>query len=197
MLAAEIYPADQSDGTTVAQSVLTAELNLARADSDAVIEEVAADKGYHRLDVLADFAAADYRTYIPEPELVHDHVWADKPAEQQKAYRANRRRTRGGRSQRLQRQRSERVERTFAHVCETGGGRRSWLRGLEKVSKRYLMQVAAHNLGIVMRKLFKVGTPRSLQGAAVAGAGLKALRRAWHRALRSCRTVSRAFRITH
>ena len=197
VLAAEVYPADQTDGNTVAASVLAAELNLARADSAAEIEEVAADKGYHRLDVLADFAAADYRTYIPEPELAHDHVWTDKPAGQEKAYRANRRRTRGGRGKRLQRQRSERVERTFAHVCETGGGRRSWLRGLEKVSKRYLMQVAAHNLGIVMRKLFKVGTPRSLQGAAVALAGLMALLRAWYRALRSRGTVSRALRITH
>jgi transposase len=199
VLAAEIYPADQSDGNTVAQSVLTAELNLARADSDAVIEEVAADKGYHRLDVLADFAEADYRTYIPEPDLAHDHVWADKPAGQEKAYRANRRRTRGERgerSKRLQRQRSERVERTFAHVCETGGGRRCWLRGLEKVSKRYLMQVAAHNLGIVMRKLFKVGTPRALQGAAGALVGVCVLLRAWYRALRAHRSLFSALPTT-
>jgi transposase len=197
VLAAEIYPADRTDGTTVAASVLAAELNLARADSAAEIEEVAADKGYHRLDVLADFAEADYRTYIPEPDLAHDHVWTDKPAGQQKAYRSNRRRTRGGRGKRLQRQRSERVERTFAHVCETGGGRRSWLRGLEKVSKRYLMQVAAHNLGIVMRKLFKVGTPRSLQEAAAALAGLWALLREWYRGLRSPRTLSGTLRVTH
>jgi transposase len=190
VLAAEIYPADQSDANTVATSVLTAELNLARADSDAVIEEVAADKGYHRLNVLADFAAADYRTYIPEPDQVHEHVWTDKPAEQQKAYRANRRRTRGRRSKRLQRQRSERVERTFAHMCETGGGRRSRLRGLEKVSKRYLMQAAAHNLGIVMRKLFQVGTPRSLQGAAGALAAFCALPWARYYALMSSRGLS-------
>jgi hypothetical protein len=31
--------------------------------------------------------------------------------------------------------------------------------------KRYLMHAAARNLGLVMRKLFKMGTPRSLQGA--------------------------------
>jgi hypothetical protein len=36
---------------------------------------------------------------------------------------------------------------------------------LVDVSKRYLMQVAAHNLGIVMRYWFGVGTPRGLQGA--------------------------------
>ena len=56
------------------------------------------------------------------------------------------------------------MERSFAHVCETGGGRRRWLRGWTNVTKRYLMQVAAHNLGLVMRKLFGVGKPRVLQG---------------------------------
>src|SRR5262249_11204638 len=86
----------------------------------------------------------------------------------ERAYRNNRRRVRGARGKRWQRLRSERVERSFAHVCETGGGRRSWLRGLVEVSKRYLLQVAAHNLGMVMRKLFGVGTPRSLQGAVAA-----------------------------
>ena len=55
------------------------------------------------------------------------------------------------------------TERSFAHVCETGGARRCWLRGLVKVIKRYLLQVAARNLSLIMRKLFGVGTPRGLQ----------------------------------
>lgn len=168
VLAAEIYPANEADSATLEQSVLTAELNLIRADSKAQIEEVTADKGYHKIETLADFAEAEYRTYIPEADHKTEHTWTDKPAEQETAYRNNRRRTQGPRGKRLQRQRSEKVERTFAHVCETGGGRRSQLRGLEKVSKRHLMQVAAHNLGIVMRKVFKVGTPRSLQGVRAA-----------------------------
>src|SRR5438093_990522 len=58
---------------------------------------------------------------------------------------------------------SELVERSFAHVCETGGGRRTWLRGPAEVSKRYVVQVAAHNLGLRMRKLFGVGKPRTFQ----------------------------------
>jgi hypothetical protein len=55
------------------------------------------------------------------------------------------------------------VERSFAHVCQTGGARRCWLHGLLKVSKRYLLQVAARNPGLIMRKLFGMGTPRGLQ----------------------------------
>ncbi len=69
-------------------------------------------------------------------------------------------------------------ERSFAHTCETGGGRRSWLRGLMNVSKRYVIHAAAYNLGVILRKLFGVGTPRSLQGrAAAACAALLAI--AW------------------
>jgi transposase len=185
VLAAEIYPANETDSATLEKSILSAEVNLIRAESEAEIEEVTADKGYHKIETLADFAEAEYRTYIPEPEQKHDHTWTDKPAEQEAAYRANRRRTQGARGKRLQRQRSEKVERTFAHVCETGGGRRSQLRGLEKVSKRHLMQVAAHNLGIVMRKVFKVGTPRSLQGVRAAcaafWAAIEALAHGWGR----------------
>ena len=62
-------------------------------------------------------------------------------------------------------------------VAETGGARRSWLRGLTEVTKRYLMQVAGHNLAIIMRTLFGVGKPRALQGLSWALAALlKALR---------------------
>jgi transposase len=182
VLAAEIYPADEADSATLPTSVMTAQINLARAGSAAQIEEAAADKGYHKIEMLADFAEAEYRTYIPEPEQPHNHTWTDKPAEQQQAYRNNRRRVQGKRGKRLQRLRSEKVERSFAHVCETGGGRRSWLYGVAKISKRYLMQVAAHNLGIVMRRLFGVGTPRSLQG--LQGASL-ALLAVWYSAWRT------------
>ena len=55
------------------------------------------------------------------------------------------------------------MERSFAHVCDTGGARRSWLHGIEKVQKRYLIAAVARNLGLVMRKLFGIGTPRGLQ----------------------------------
>jgi len=164
VLAAEIYPADQADSATLPTSVMIAEINLARAETEVEIEEVTADKGYHKVESLAAFAAADYRTYIPEREQPHHHVWTDKAPEQEHAYRNNRRRVQGNRGKRLQRLRSEKVERSFAHVCETGGGRRTWLYGVVKTAKRYLMQVAAHNLGIIMRRLFGIGTPRSLQG---------------------------------
>ena len=64
----------------------------------------------------------------------------------------------------LQRQRSENVERSFAHICEIGGARRTWLRGIEKINKRYQIVAAARNLGLLMLKAFGIGKQRSLQG---------------------------------
>src|SRR3954451_9154204 len=40
----------------------------------------------------------------------------------------------------------ELVERSFAHILDRGGLRRTWLRGRENVHKRYLIHVAGHNL---------------------------------------------------
>src|SRR5271165_133398 len=181
ILAAPVYSADQADSATLVESVVAAQVHLLEAESGTSLEELAvqpkevvaeltaveeavADKGYHKAETLATCAAAGVRTYIPEKRRKEDRVWTDKPAEWERAYRNNRRREGGSRSKRLQKLRSEKVERSFAHVCETGGGRRSWLRGLLEVGTRYLMQVAGHNLGIIMRWVFGKGTPRSLQG---------------------------------
>ncbi len=59
------------------------------------------------------------------------------------------------------------MERPFAHQYETGGLRRVWVRGRENVSKRVLIQAAGCNLGLLLRRLTGVGTPRSLQGRAL------------------------------
>ena len=83
----------------------------------------------------------------------------------------NRARVQRPKSKRLQRRRSECCERTFAHICDTGGARRSWLRGLVDVSKRYVIAAAAHNLGRILRKLFGIGKPKALQS----GCGLAAI----------------------
>lgn len=171
IVAAEIYHADQGDAHTLEDTVNMAQTNLREAGSDTQIEDVAADKGYHAAGTLAAIAEnTPYRTYIPEPRLKagQTHTWTDKPPEYRDAVYANRRRSRGSRSKRLQRLRSERVERTFAHVCETGGARRTWLWGIDKVRKRYAIAAMAHNIGCLMRELFGMGTPRGLQKAAEA-----------------------------
>lgn len=193
LLAAEIYHATQGDAQTLEDSVVQAQANQQQAGSDQEIKDVVADKGYHTNDTLSNFAEHQTaRTYIPEPHRPHGCTWTDKPPEHKAAVVANRRRTRGQRGRKLQRLRSERVERSFAHVCETGGARRTWLTTIEKVRKRYLLSAAAHNLGVLMRKLFKMGTPRGLQQFKRGLAGLvSSLYLAW---LMLCCRLSRCAR---
>jgi transposase len=174
VLVAGIHPANTGDTATLVDSVLRTQVNLVRAGLEIDVEEVVADKGYHKAEVLGECQEWGWRTYIPEPKR-DKRTWADKPESSRMATAANRRRVKGERSKRLQKKRSELVERSFAHVCETGGGRRTWLRGRVNVSKRYLISVAAHNLGVVMRSLFGVGKPRVLQGVGGAAFALVVL----------------------
>lgn len=170
ILAAEIYEGDYGDAQTIEDTLIAAQTNLNEAGTDCVIEETVADKGYHSEESLDNLQNESHqRTYIPEPERINkktkkkaQHTWKEKPPRREAAYRRNRRNTRGKRGRKLQRLRSERVERSFAHLCDTGGARRTWLRGLEKVQKRYLATAIAHNLGRIMRSLFGAGKPRQL-----------------------------------
>jgi len=164
IVAAVVYPADAADSQTLPETIEAAREQLAAAESPHHVEEVVADKGYHKAETLQCLAEEHaVRAYVAEPQRQDRRRWQDKPDGQQAAVYGNRRRIRGQRGRRLGRWRSERAERTFAHVCETGGGRRAWVRGIVNVTKSYLVRSAAHNLGVVMLALFGVGTPRSLQ----------------------------------
>ena len=130
------------------------------------LEEVVADKGYHSNQALVDLEAVGVRSYISEPDRGRRN-WTDNPEARDAVYR-NRRRIRGARGKRLLRQRGERLERPFAHLYETGRMRRVHLRGHDNILKRVLLHAGALNLGLLMRMLCGVGTPRSLQGRLVA-----------------------------
>jgi transposase len=116
VLAAEIYPADCADTTTLADSLAAAQLHVRQAGSPAVIEEAAADKGYHAAETIALCEFLEVRTYIPEKRSRHRSRWIGKPRERQAAVTANRRRMRRTKGKALQRRRSEVVERSFAHL---------------------------------------------------------------------------------
>jgi len=121
-----------------------------------------ADKGYHSNQTMIDLAAVAVRSYIAEPDRGRRH-WTKMPAAQSPVY-SNRRRVRGVRGKRLMRRRGEYVERSFAHLYDTGGLRRTHLRGHQNLLKRLLVHAGAFNLGLLMRKAFGRGTPRGLQG---------------------------------
>jgi transposase len=124
--------------------------------------ELVLDKGYHSNDVLVVLKEVEVRSYCSEPDRGR-RKWIGKEDEKAAVYQ-NRRRIRGERGKRLLRQRGELVERSFAHMYETGGMRRTHLRHQDNIAKRLLIHAGAFNLGLVMRKLSGCGTPRGLQG---------------------------------
>ena len=163
VLAAGVHRADESDTATFTETLIKAQAHTILAGSESQIKDAVADKGYHGTDHLAWCESFGIRSYIPERESRWRRKWIDKPSAHQHAVYGNRRRVKGSRGKRLGKLRSEYVERSFARVCRTGGARRSWLHGLEDVSKRYLMYVAGKNLGVIMRALFGIGKPKTLQ----------------------------------
>jgi transposase len=170
-----VQGADQGDTTTIADTVTAAaeELDAVAEVTDghtAVIDEVVADKGYHSNQVLVDLAALDLRTYIAEPDRGRRN-WKNKAAARD-AVHANRRRIRGPRGLALLRKRSAFLERPNAHLYETGGLRRMHLRGHANILKRLVIHAGGFNLGLFMRTLVGVGTPRGLQGRLAASLAL-------------------------
>lgn len=167
IVATTVTFADKADPQSAPVTLNLAEANLVLAGSETEIAETVMDKGYHDNGLLAQLAGQGVRTYIPERRQ-KSRRWTDKPVEHEQAFRANRRRVRGNKGRQLNRWRSERCERTFAHVCETGGGRRAWVRGQTNVSKVHTLKCAAYNLGLLLRKVWGYCKPRNAEAAATA-----------------------------
>ena len=169
IVAVTVQGADQGDTTTIIETATAAATQVKDAQADVTdwqpLEEIIADKGYHSNQTMVDLDAVRIRSYVSEPDRGR-RDWSKEPDAQAPVY-GNRRRMRGPRGRRLMRQRGERIERSFAHLYDTGGMRRTHLRGHENILKRLLIHAGGFNLGLLMRAHFGVGTPRGFQGAAV------------------------------
>ena len=127
-----------------------------------MIEDTVADKGYHANETQAELHEhTTYRSYIPEP--------TSQPRVGGQATRAE------GRSlcQPPADAGRTREEAAAAPQRASGAELRSRLRNRRrqthlahrnrKRSQAILISAAAHNLGLLMRSLFHIGTPRGLQ----------------------------------
>jgi len=127
--------------------------------------DLIADKGYHSRAVVKDLDQGPWKTRIAEPLPSKGYLcWHGDEAARAAVY-GNRNRLRSGIGKDAMRKRGEIVERSFAHVLDRGGMRRTWLRGRQNVHKRYLIHVVGYNLGILMRALFGAGTPKEAAAA--------------------------------
>jgi transposase len=170
VVAVTVQGADQGDTTTIQETFVEAAEQMEAVGKEAAadeqmnakgLQEVVTDKGYHSGAMLEDWREIEVRSYISEPQRGRRH-WQGEQGEQAAVY-GNRRRIRGERGKQLLRRRGELLERTFAHVYDTGGMRRTHLRGHRNILKRLLLHVAAFNLSLLLRREIGVGTPRGLQ----------------------------------
>ena len=161
---------DTGDTTTIIETAIAATEQVedaqANVDDRQSLEEIVGDKGYHSNQTLIDLDAGGIRSYVSEPDRGR-RDWSKDPEARAPVY-GNRRRMRGRRGRRLMRQRGERIERSFAHLYDTGGMRRTHLRGHTNILKRLLIHAGGFNLGLVMRHLIGIGPPRGLQGRVAA-----------------------------
>ena len=182
IVSASIYPADAVDTQTLKTSLENARdeiLSVIDDDDDnepptetpsskpglLSCPEIIADKGYYKTSLLVEIEDMGLRPYIAEPHRPRGRSWTNRTSEEQRAAFLNRARLRRAKSKRHHCRRGEYIERGFAHICETGGGRRTRLRGWENVSKSYLLRAAAANLGLIMRSKYGLGTPRGWANA--------------------------------
>ena len=179
LVAVTLQDADQGDTTTLDETLSEAGIAVAeqmgreaelRPDGEPKvnvdgIEELVADKGYHSGAVVQRVKSYEVRSYIPEKLQKGQRSWQGKQEEQQAVYQ-NRRRVRGSYGKSLLRRRGELVERSFAHCYDTGGMRRTHLRGHKNILKRQLIHVGAFNLSLILRQLLGAGTPREWRNRA-------------------------------
>ena len=170
IVAVTLQGADVGDTTTIIETAIAAAEQVedaqANVDDRQSLEEIVGEKGYHSNQTLIDLDAVGIRSYVSEPDRGR-RDWSKDPEARAPVY-GNRRRMRGRRGRRLMRQRGERIERSFAHLYDTGGMRRTHLRGHTNILKRLLIHAGGFNLGLVMRHLIGIGTPRGLQGRVAA-----------------------------
>lgn len=184
--AVTLQGADLGDTSTVQETMAAARASLAAvaADEEArkrmkPLREAVCDKGYHGGECLVKLHGEHHlRTYVSEPNRGR-RKWEGKQ-EQQAAVYANRQRIRGVRGKALLRKRGELVERSFAHIYDTGGMRRTHLSGHGNILKRLLIHAAGFNLSLIFRRELGIGKPRRLQDLQKkAGAGLRATSNAY------------------
>jgi transposase len=184
------------DTDSISETLSDAASNIDEARKSAVgidgevaehFSEVVADKGYHSNAVISVLHDDGFRTYIAEPKRGRRN-WQGEDGVRDAVY-SNRRRIRGQRGKSLLRARGELIERPFAHLLETGGMRRTHLRGHKNILKRVLVHTAGFNLSLMMRKLFGVGKPRVLQGRAALAGPLAALSATWFLLWRNARLL--------
>lgn len=169
----ELQDGDAADAHGLAARVLAAEGRLNEAMGDPVdvarVQAIVGDMGYCDATELSQLQAVGIRTAIADP--VHNRQWEKLPEAERRALRTAQRTTRSASGRALMRRRGEMCERSFVHVLDYGGARRTPLRGWENIRKRYVIQAACANLALLLRHQSGIGTLKQSWAASEAALG--------------------------
>lgn len=161
---AQVQLADEADHQDMSVRILEAQQNINRAAGERLdtltVQSATSDKGYYAVSELQGLQREGIRTIISDPI---DNRRLDKlDLTQRRAVLAARRSVKSKSGKKLLARRGMHIERSFAHILDCGGMRRTTLRGWENLNKRYKLAAAFYNLSQLMRKLFGFGTPKQL-----------------------------------
>ena len=161
---AQVHTGDQADHKEMATRVLEAQQNIHEAAGEKLdtltVNPVTSDKGYYAVNELQALQQEDIRTVIADP--IDTRRLEKLEPDQKKAVQAAQRSVKSKSGKDLLRRRGMHIERSFAHILDCGGMRRTTLRGWENLNKRFKLAAAVYNLSQLMRKLFGIGTPKQL-----------------------------------
>ena len=171
---AQVLPGDHADARDASTRILEAQENINQARGEKqnllTVETATADKGYFETTEIKALQAEGIKTVISDP-VVNRRI--DKLENQDlRAVKAARRSVKSNYGKALLKRRGMHLERAFAHILDCGGMRRTTLRGLENLNKRFKLAAAFYNLSQLMRKLFGIGTPRQWEAGVAGGFGL-------------------------
>jgi transposase len=164
ILHAEVRLGDEADQKDLSLHVLQAQVNINQAQDSAAdhltIESTIADKAYHAVAEMKQLQAEGIRTVISDP--VKNRKLDNLDSEDARVVRKAKRSAGSKSGKELLRRRGMHLERSFAHLLDAGGARRTTLRGLGNLNKRFKVSAAIYNLSQLMRRLFGVGTAKQM-----------------------------------
>lgn len=165
---ADVLPGDQGDTADLAERLWEIEerMNeaLGKPPDEETIEVAAMDKGYYKVEELARLQQSGIKTVVSDP--IRSRNLSKLSKAHRKAVHAAKRSARAKYGKVLTRRRGMYVERSFEHVLDCGGARKTTLRGRENIKKRYMIQAMGCNLSLLMRKLTGIGTLKQALAAA-------------------------------
>lgn len=165
---AQVRKADEADTEGLAERVIGAAalvetirketLATTQKPVPATTATLTADKGYYSVAELEPIQQSRIKTVIRDP--INNRRLDKLSSSAQVAVRQARRSATSKYGKALLRRHGMHIERSFAHILDSGGMRRTTLRGQPNLDKRYKIAAATYNLSQLMRHLFGSGTSK-------------------------------------